>query len=458
MIISSDTICAISTPVGSGGICIIRISGDNAFKITSEIFKRPCNEDFELQQAGTIRYGHIIDKDNEVVDEVLVSKMKSPHTYTTEDVVEINCHGGMSAARSVLNVVLSKGARLAEAGEFTKRAFLNGRIDLTQAEAITEIINAKTEKSAKASVLRLKGNLSDTINTIKAEILAFLANLEVTIQYPEYDIDEVTDAELVVFLDDMHSRLNKLLSTYKKGEILNSGLKVAIAGKPNVGKSMLLNSLLNKNKAIVTEIAGTTRDVVDEYINLNGIPVIIMDTAGIRNSDDIVESIGINKSLDAIEDADLVLFVVDGSKELDDEDNQIYAKIKDKDHLIILNKSDLSLNEQTVSKFNIDEYISISAMNKVNILEIEKRISNYVENENADSINEAMLSNERQRLLIEDAISSIENAKAIFESAMPVDLVEIDIKQCWEILGKITGESAGEDIVDEIFKNFCLGK
>ena len=450
-----QTIAAISTPAGFGGISIVKISGNNAFQICDEIFKRPENKSFFDQKTGSICYGHIIDTDG-VLDEVLVSKMAAPATYTREDIVEINCHGGINSAREVLNAVIRRGARLAEPGEFTKKAFLNGRIDLTQAEAVSDLIMAKTELSAKVAMSQLDGKLSGGINTIKSEIISLLAQLEVTIQYPEYDIEDLTESELLNKLESIQKSISDLLATFKKGEILKEGLKVVIAGKPNVGKSMLLNSLIDKEKSIVTNIPGTTRDIIDEYINLRGIPVRIFDTAGIRNSTDPIESIGIERTLMTLNQADIVLLVVDSSQTLDDQDLLLFEKISEQNHIYILNKSDLEQEEKTIAFFSDKEHILISAYTKKNIdILIEKLFEKALLNEGNDDV---LISNIRHRNCLHSALNAVNESIVAVTNGTPVDFAETDIRDSLYHLGKITGETADEDIINEIFSNFCLGK
>ena len=455
---TSDTIAAVATPAGYGGIAIIRVSGPKAHEAVNRIFLRPGKKTFTEQDNNTIHYGHIVDANSEELDEVLVSKMCAPHTYTAEDVAEINCHGGYAAAKSVLDLLLKNGVRMAEPGEFTKRAFLNGRLDLSQAEAVGDMIMAKTETFSRIAVRQISGALSDTINAIKQDILELLASLEVTIQYPEYDVPEVTDAELGEKLDIIIRDITQLAASYEKGSVLRDGLKTAIAGKPNVGKSMLLNRLIGEDKAIVTDIAGTTRDVVDEVINMGGVPVRLMDTAGIRHSEDTVEAIGIQRSLDAIENAEFILFVLDGSTVPDENDRRILAALEGKQYITVINKSDLRVSEQTLAFTEGMDTVTVSAMNNEGIDEIEKRLRQLVTDGSADLAAGKLIVNARHKALIDSALSSALSAKALLEEGLPSDMVEIDIKDTWETLGRITGETADEEIVTEIFKNFCLGK
>ena len=456
--INEETIAAISTPTGMGGIAIIRISGDKAFDICKKIFVRPSGKDFSDAPDFSLSYGHIVDKSGDILDEVLLGKMCSPHTYTTEDVAEINCHGGYAAAKSILDLVLKCGARIAEPGEFTKRAFLGGRIDLSQAEAVSDMISTKTEAFSKIAAKQISGRLREAVDDIKAEILTLLSNLEVSIQYPEYDIDELTDFELKTELEQIKKSIDRLSSSFKKGEILKDGLKTAIVGKPNVGKSMLLNAILNEDKAIVTDIPGTTRDVIDEMVCINGIPIKLLDTAGIRESLDAVESIGIMRSLKAMEESDLTLFVADAASPLTEEDTDIYKKIKNKAHIVVLNKCDEPVCEDTLKYFENDKFVLISAKTGENLKEAERMISEFAENEPGDMTGGLVLANARHKRLIDNASECISQALATFDEGMPVDLCEIDIRNAWRSLGEITGETADEDIVNEIFANFCLGK
>ncbi len=458
MLYYRDTIAAISTPTGYGGISIIRVSGDNAFEVVNKIFRRPGGKSFIEQGRNTIHYGHIIDENGNILDEVLVSKMPAPHTFTAEDVAEINCHGGIVAVRRVLELVTRTGARLAQPGEFTKRAFLNGRIDLSQAEAISDVITAKTNLAANAAIGQLTGVLSQRIDEIKQKILTLISNIEVTIQYPEYDIEDVTDEELLDALREIKKDIVKLLKTYAQGEILREGLKVAICGKPNVGKSMMLNALLNEEKAIVTDIAGTTRDIVDEYISLSGLPVRIIDTAGIRESEDVVEKIGIDRSVKAANEADLVLFLCDSSKPLDEEDEKILEILDGKNVIYILNKTDLGTDESVVKRFEGKVSLETSALNKENIDKLEEMIISQVLENNEDVMSDAVVTSVRHKGLLEDALSSVTQALDCVEAGYEIDLVQVDINDCWASLGNITGQAVTEDIIDEIFANFCLGK
>ncbi len=456
--INEETIAAISTPPGMGGIAIIRISGEKAFVICEKIFRRPADKSLSEAANFSLSYGHIVDENGDILDEVLLGKMCAPHTYTTEDVAEINCHGGYAAAKSILDVVLKCGARIAEPGEFTKRAFLGGRIDLSQAEAVSDMINTKTEVFSKIAARQISGRLKEAIDDIKAKILTLLSNLEVSIQYPEYDIDELTNFELKIELEKVKESVSELASSFRKGEIYKDGLKTAIVGKPNVGKSMLLNAILNEEKAIVTDIPGTTRDVIDETVCLNGVPVKLLDTAGIRESLDTVEAIGIKRSLKAMEESDLTLFVADAASPITAEDVCIYEKIKDRAHIVVLNKCDEPLCESTLKYFENDNCVLISAKTGENLKQAEQMISEFAENEPGDILGGTVLVNARHKRLIDNALDSLAQALSTFDAGMPVDLCEIDIRNAWRSLGEITGETADEDIVNEIFANFCLGK
>ena len=458
--INKDTIAAIATPLGSAGVSIIRISGKDSFKIAEKIFKSR-NRTFSDLGVNTITHGFLVDpKDNREVDEILISKMKAPKTYTGEDTVEINCHGGIGVTKEILNIVINNGARLAEGGEFTKRAFFNGKIDLVQAEAVSDIITARTKEFKQTAFDSLKGKLSKRIGDIKEDIIKLLSHLEVTIQYPEYDIEDLTDEEIVKILITIKEKLQKLLATFDKGEILKDGVNIAIIGKPNVGKSMLLNDLLGSEKAIVTDEAGTTRDVIDEVINIGGIPVKLFDTAGIRDTSLKVEKIGIEKSKDLMKSAKVILFVVDASNALDKEDIKIFENTKGKKVIVVLNKIDLGINEETEKFFDEKgvDTIKISALKGENIEKIDKKIYNIISNDSGNELNDVLVSNERHKGLLNDAYKSVENALSNIDMGFEVDMVSIDINSALEYLGEITGENTSEQVIDDIFKNFCVGK
>lgn len=455
----STTIAAVSTPSGTGGISIIRVSGPDAFDAVGRIFVRPGGRTLEDAANFSISYGHIVDSSGAILDEVLVSKMCAPRTYTTEDVAEINCHGGLAASRSVLDELLrDERVHPAAPGEFTKRAFLGGRIDLSQAEAVSDIISSSSESFSRIAASQISGKLRQHLDRVKESILNLLSDLEVTIQYPEYDIDELKDFSLKKELESVRSQLAELSSSYRRGEIYRSGLKTAIVGRPNVGKSMLLNALLREEKAIVTDVPGTTRDVVDEMIVLGGIPVKIMDTAGIRESRDTVESIGIERSLAAMEKADLVIFVCDGSSPPDGEDISIREKASKKDHIYVLNKTDLGICDGWQESFRGEEVLKISALTGEGLEELERRITSFVRESGEDISKSIILVNSRHKSLIDSAVRHIDEALSTLENGLPADLIAIDILDAWHALGEITGENADEDIVDRIFEKFCLGK
>ncbi len=458
----NDTIAAISTPIGSGGIAIIRISGEDAFKIISKIFvynKKEKNS--EQIKSHTINYGVLKDKNGEIVDEVLVSFMKAPNTYTKENTAEINCHGGIRAANRVLSLVIENGARMAQPGEFTKRAFLNGRIDLSQAEAVMDIINAKTQLAHKSALERLNGRLSSKVKLLRDEILTMTAHIEAAIDYPEHD-DEMMTYEMIKnkslkLLEDI-----KLLLKYADtGKIIRQGVNTVILGKPNVGKSSLLNALIEEDRAIVTDIPGTTRDVLQESININGIALNIIDTAGIRSTTDAIEKMGVEKSKQYAKNSDLVLFVLDGSQSLDDDDIKILEFVKDKNLIIIINKIDLTENTDFDKVYNYadDDYIiKMSVKNEIGFEKLFKAIEKLFTSGKININEEALITNERNKASVADAARSLENVVETIENMLPEDFISMDLIQAYKSLGEITGDSVEEDIIDKIFSEFCLGK
>ena len=454
-----STIAAISTSPGIGGIGIIRISGKESFNIIQKIFK-PKNKDKEIK-GYTIKYGNIINpKNNEIIDEVLVSYFKEPKSYTTEDMCEINSHGGNIVMKEILEICLENGAQLAEAGEFTKRAFLNGRIDLVEAEAIIDIINAKTEKEKKASLKQLEGYLSEEINKIKKEILSVMADIEASIDYPEYDIEEVTNNKILDMLKKARNELVTLENSFQNGKIIKEGIKTVIIGKPNVGKSSLLNVILNEERAIVTEYEGTTRDTIEEYVTVEGIPLKIIDTAGIRKTENEVEKIGINKSIELTKDADLIIAIFDITSDITKDDEEILELIKNKNAIVVLNKTDLQQNDKLVDRIQKlnKKIVKISALKKEGINELYKEIANLF---NLNKINieaENIITNTRHKDLIIKAIQNIDKSIETINNDVPIDIIAIYIKNILEYLGKITGENVSEDIINEIFSKFCLGK
>ena len=455
-----STIVSISTAPGIGGIGIIRMSGEKSFDIIGKIFKPIKNTNIEEIKGYTMKYGHIIDE-NEVIDEVLVSYFKAPKSYTTENMCEINSHGGNVVVKKILEICLKNGAELAEPGEFTKRAFLNGRIDLTQAESVIDVINAKSEKEAKSGIKQLEGQLSKKIREIKQEILDILVNIEVSIDYPEYDTPEVQEQEIKKMLESVDYKLNILRESFDNGKIIKSGIKTAIIGRPNAGKSSLLNAILNENRAIVTNIEGTTRDTIEEFVNIKGIPLKLIDTAGIRKAKDEVEKIGIEKSIEEAKDADLLIALFDSSKDLTEEDLEILNLIKDKKSIILLNKADLSavINENDERLTDVSSNIlKISALNKEGIENIYEKIAEMFNLNEINLDNEVLITNIRHKNLIEKAIQNVFKAKEALDLNMPIDVTTIYIKEILEDLGEITGEVVTDDVINEIFSKFCLGK
>ncbi|HER9979878.1 TPA: tRNA uridine-5-carboxymethylaminomethyl(34) synthesis GTPase MnmE [Streptococcus pyogenes] len=451
-----DTITAISTPLGEGAIGIVRLSGTDALAIAQSVFK---GKNLEQVASHTINYGHIIDpKTGTIIDEVMVSVMLAPKTFTRENVVEINTHGGIAVTNEILQLLIRQGARMAEPGEFTKRAFLNGRVDLTQAEAVMDIIRAKTDKAMTIAVKQLDGSLSQLINDTRQEILNTLAQVEVNIDYPEFDdVEEMTTSLLREKTQEFQSLLENLLRTAKRGKILREGLSTAIIGRPNVGKSSLLNNLLREDKAIVTDIAGTTRDVIEEYVNIKGVPLKLVDTAGIRETDDLVEQIGVERSKKALQEADLVLLVLNASEKLTDQDRALLNLSQDSNRIILLNKTDL---EQKIELEQLpDDYIPISVLTNQNINLIEDRINQlFFDNAGLVEQDATYLSNARHISLIEKAVQSLEAVNDGLALGMPVDLLQVDLTRTWEILGEITGDAAPDELITQLFSQFCLGK
>ena len=451
-----DTIAAISTPLGEGAIGIVRLSGTESFAIAQKIFK---GKDLSQVASHTLNYGHIVDpQTGKVMDEVMVGAMKSPKTFTREDIIEINTHGGIAVTNEILQLAIREGARLAEPGEFTKRAFLNGRVDLTQAEAVMDIIRAKTDKAMNIAVKQLDGSLSDLINNTRQEILNTLAQVEVNIDYPEYDdVEEATTAVVHEKTREFEQLLTNLLRTARRGKILREGISTAIIGRPNVGKSSLLNNLLREDKAIVTDIAGTTRDVIEEYVNINGVPLKLIDTAGIRETDDIVEQIGVERSKKALKEADLVLLVINASEPLTAQDRQLLEISQETNRIVLLNKTDLP--EAIETSELPEDVIRISVLKNQNIDKIEERINNlFFENAGLVEQDATYLSNARHISLIEKAVESLQAVNEGLELGMPVDLLQVDLTRTWEILGEITGDAAPDELITQLFSQFCLGK
>ena len=452
-----DTIAAISTPRGEGGIGIIRISGDKSFEILDRIFntKNP-NRDLGFYKFN---YGFIHDN-GKIIDEVMAVRMKAPKTYTCEDVVEINCHGGHLISEKVLELVLKNGARHAEQGEFTKRAFMNGRIDLSQAEAVMDIIQGKTEKSISLSLEQLRGDLRDKIGSFKKALLDVTAHVNVVLDYPEEGIDDPLPSNLRENLENVYAEADRLISSYDKGKKIKEGIKTVIAGKPNVGKSTLLNSLLKEERAIVTHIPGTTRDVIEEIINIKGIPLVLTDTAGIRKTEDIVENIGVEKSKKFIENADLVLLVLDASRELESEDREVIQEIQNnnKKTIVLLNKIDLERKIE-LDEFGLENILEISAKDNIGIEDMEERIYSYIVEEKVeDSSEKLIITNIRHKTALEKTKDAIRNIFETIDAGMPMDLISVDLKEALDSLSEITGEISSEDILDHVFGNFCVGK
>ena len=450
----SDTIAAIATATaGAGAISIIRLSGDEAFEVVNKIF---VGRDLTKQETHTIHYGKIkCPESGVVIDEVLVTLMRGPRSFTTEDVVEINCHGGAFVTKRILELLLSSGARHAYAGEFSKRAFLNGRIDLSEAEAIMDIIEAKSDHALELAVNSLDGKVTKLINNLRSDILDIIANIEVNIDYPEYDeVEEMTHDILLPKSITVRNTMQHLLTTAKTGQLLKNGIKTAIIGRPNVGKSSLLNQLMREEKAIVTNIAGTTRDTVEGFVNIGGITLNLIDTAGIRKTDDVVEAMGVEKSKKLIHDAELILLVLNANEPLSAEDFELLELTNDKNRIILLNKSDL---EQKMDITAITDFVATSMTEESGITELENEIRSLFELNNLSS-NETFISNTRHVAKLNQSLVSIDSAISQMEIMMPIDMVEIDLRDAWAFLGEIIGEDVSESLIDELFTKFCLGK
>ncbi len=452
----SETIAAISTAMGEAGIGIVRMSGNDAIKIGESVFKGRGGE----IENRKLTYGHIYDEEK-IIDEVLISFMKGPHTYTREDMVEIYCHGGIVAVRKILELLLKSGARLAEAGEYTKRAFLNGRLDLSQAEAVIDIIKSKTDKSYQVSLNQLEGSLTKRIKEIRDVLLGMVAHIEVSIDFPEEDVEVKTQNDLENNALEVKEKISSLLATSDRGGILRDGLNTVILGKPNVGKSSLLNAVLRENRAIVTDIPGTTRDIIEEYINIDGIPLKIIDTAGIRETSDVVEKMGVDRARKTVEDADLIIAIFDISRELSQEDHEILDLIKDKKSIILLNKTDLPnvYDEAYFKNYVKDmEIITSSITQGIGIEELENSIRHMFYSGSLEIKSDIVINNLRHKNQLEKALKNIESVIEDLEAQVPLDCLEVDLKNCWENLGEISGETVGEDILDRIFSEFCIGK
>nr|WP_165442926.1 tRNA uridine-5-carboxymethylaminomethyl(34) synthesis GTPase MnmE [Senegalia massiliensis] len=463
MKVDIDTIAAIATAPGEAGIGIVRLSGREAVNIADKIFRGKKDISLKNRETRKLHYGHIIDPENDkIIDEVLIVYMKAPYTYTTEDVVEINCHGGIISVRRILEIVLNNGARIAEEGEFTKRAFMNGRIDLTQAEAVMDLISAKTDSSFDVSLNQLEGALSKEVRVLRESVLKMLAQIEATIDFPdEDDVEEMAYEKMQEEGEFIFKTIEGLLSTAYSGKIIKEGLKTIILGKPNVGKSSLMNAILRENRAIVTEIPGTTRDIIEEYVNLNGIPLRIVDTAGIRETEDIVEKIGVDRAKELVDKGDLAIVVFDASEELSDEDKNIIELVKNKKSIILLNKTDLEIKTsiETLKDHLPNKTILNTSMLKGEGLEkLEKTIKDMFFKGDVKINDSIIINNVRHKDLLLKAKKNIEEALQSIEMNMPIDCIEVDVKECYDNLGEINGDTVGEDIIDRIFSDFCIGK
>ncbi|MCY8748328.1 tRNA uridine-5-carboxymethylaminomethyl(34) synthesis GTPase MnmE [Bacillus spizizenii] len=458
-----DTIAAISTPMGEGAIAIVRLSGPEAIQIADKIYKGPKGKTLSSVESHTIHYGHIVDRPSDrVAEEVMVSVLKAPRTFTREDVIEINCHGGIVTVNQVLQLALREGARLAEPGEFTKRAFLNGRIDLSQAEAVMDLIRAKTDRAMNVAMNQMEGRLSALVRRLRSEILETLAHVEVNIDYPEYDdVEEMTHQLLVEKATAVKKEIEALLRTSEQGKILREGLSTVIIGRPNVGKSSLLNSLVHEAKAIVTDIPGTTRDVIEEYVNVRGVPLRLVDTAGIRETEDIVERIGVERSRQVLKEADLILLVLNYSEELSEEDVKLFEAVEGMDVIVIMNKTDLEAkidSERVRELANGRPVVTTSLLKEEGINDLEEAIQSLFYTGAIESGDLTYVSNTRHISILQQAKRAIEDALSGIEQDVPIDMVQIDLTRCWELLGEIIGDSVHESLIDQLFSQFCLGK
>ncbi|WP_405080964.1 tRNA uridine-5-carboxymethylaminomethyl(34) synthesis GTPase MnmE [Paenibacillus chitinolyticus] len=456
----SDTIAAIATPLGEGGIAVVRVSGDEAVKLVEPLFRSKV----KLSEAPThtIHYGHIIHPaSGDKIEEVLISVMRAPRSFTTEDVVEINCHGGIVSVKRVMDLLLEQGIRVAEPGEFTKRAFLNGRIDLTQAEAVIDLIRSKSDRAFQIALKQVDGNLSKAIGELRYQLVELMAHIEVNIDYPEHDVEEMTNTFIRERCIQVSSRIDELLRTAEHGKILREGIVTAIIGKPNVGKSSLLNTLAQENRAIVTDIPGTTRDVIEEYVNVGGIPLKLLDTAGIRETSDLVEQIGVERSRTALSEADLILLVLNSSEPLLPEELAMIEELRQRQTIVILNKTDLPLQidkDEIEAKFPQGRVVSLSLLEGSGLTELEKAISAIFFEGNLESTDLTYVSNVRHIGLLKQAKGSLREAMDANDAYVPIDMIQIDIRAAWEHLGEIIGDSVAESLIDQIFSQFCLGK
>ena len=452
----NDTICAIATTKGMGAISIIRVSGEESTNIVNKIFK---GKDLTKVDSHTIHYGHIINKE-EIIDEVLVSVMRSPKTFTKEDIVEINTHGGTAATNKVLETLLENGCRLAEPGEFTKRAFLNGRIDLLEAEAVMDMIDAKTESQRKMAMNQIDGKTSKLINELRSQLVEVISNINVNIDYPEYDdVEQITNEILIPRVSKVKEKIQKIIKESENGKIIKDGIRTSIIGKPNVGKSSLLNALLQEEKAIVTDIAGTTRDIVEGQISINGILLDIIDTAGIRETEDIIEKIGVEKSIKMIEESDLVLLMLNNNEELTSDIKELIDKIENKKYLVLINKIDLE-NKLEIEKLKVpkDKIIELSIIKEQGIESLKEKIEELFNLNELELKDPTYLSNARSISILNNCLNKMEEIEESLKNDMPIDMIELDIKNIWEELGRINGTTYEEELLDEMFKRFCLGK
>lgn len=456
-----DTITSISTPMGEGAIGIVRLSGPEAVEIGDKLYKG--KKKLKDVPSHTINYGHIIDPEtDEVVEEVMISVLRAPKTFTREDIIEINCHGGILTINRILELTMTHGARMAEPGEYTKRAFLNGRIDLSQAEAVMDFIRSKTDRASKVAMNQIEGRLSDLIKRQRQSILEILAQVEVNIDYPEYDdVEDATTEFLLAQSKKIKNEIDQLLETGTQGKIMREGLSTVIVGKPNVGKSSMLNNLIQDNKAIVTEVAGTTRDVLEEYVNVRGVPLRLVDTAGIRDTEDIVEKIGVERSRKALSEADLILFVLNNNEPLTEEDRTLYEVIKNEDAIVIVNKTDLERRldiEEVKTMIGETPLIQTSMLKQEGIDELELQIRDLFFGGEVQNQDMTYVSNSRHISLLKQARQTIQDAIDAAEAGIPMDMVQIDLTRTWEILGEIIGESASDELINQLFSQFCLGK
>ncbi|WP_067840389.1 tRNA uridine-5-carboxymethylaminomethyl(34) synthesis GTPase MnmE [Amphibacillus sediminis] len=455
-----DTIAAISTPIGEGAIAIVRLSGKQAITIANRMVS---GRDLNQVDSHTIHYGKIVDPaTNELVEEVMVSVMRAPKTFTREDVVELNCHGGLASVNRLLELTLQEGARLAEPGEFTKRAFLNGRIDLSQAEAVMDLIRAKTDKAMGVAMKQLDGKLSKLIQRLRQMLIETVAHVEVNIDYPEYDdVEEMTKQVMFDKIGEVYQEIERLLAMAKQGKVLREGISTAIIGRPNVGKSSLMNSLVQENKAIVTDIPGTTRDIIEEYVNVRGVPLRLVDTAGIRDTDDIVEKIGVERSRQVLKEADLILLVLNNNEPLTEQDRQLFNLIADLQTIILINKTDLpqTIDREEVERLaNGNPIVATSLVNEEGIDQLETAIADTFFTGNIETTDLTYVSNVRHIQLLKQALRALDDARAGLDADMPIDLIQIDVTRTWELLGEIVGDTVQDSLIDQLFSQFCLGK